>query len=786
MPLIKSLSLRVLISLFLLSMAPLVASIHAQEASQESVIAVNDIAEDARNKLNQAQGRLEGLYGTVEDSKTDDGRLADAKIKVDALVQELLQVSVSLRPRFDQIKARLAELGEPPKDGQPPEAVEVAEERNKLTAERLAINTLTGDAENLSISATQLSNTISQIRRDLFADRLLERKEISGALLQDALDAAHTEVADFKRTVGSWLAFIWKFKRAALGSAVMLSLFVALVLLVAEYRLFGSFIKRDPTIEAPAYVSRLSVAFWSTIIPSLALGVFLASTYIFLDVFNVLRQDTAPIVLAFLAFVGLIFFVTMLARALLAPRAPNWRLVPLSNRGAGYIAAAVVLMAVINGFDYVLSTVSEALGSPVVVTVMKSLLSSAIVGLLVFLISFLKPVISADGDPTAPGRPLPRGIASLLRLVGLGVVFAGFIGYVGLARFLATQLVLTGAVIATMYIGILSGREISAPNRFGETRVGRWVARRFDLNEVGVDQAGMVAGLLIYIFALMVGVPLILISWGFQPRDLQIWAFQVFTEIQIGSIRISLIGIVGGILLFALGLYGTRWFQKWLDGGVLARSQVDAGVRNSVRTGVGYLGTALAGLIGISAAGIDLSSFALVAGALSLGIGFGLQNIVSNFVSGLILLAERPFKVGDWVATGTTEGFVRRISVRATEIETFQRQSIIVPNSQLINNSVGNWTHRNNLGRVDLEVRVSQENDPRHVINVLQELASVQAGVLRNPEPFVIFSGFGPSSLDFKLCLYIPDVMNSRVVKNETRIAIFERFKTEAIELAKT
>ncbi len=205
-----------------------------------------------------------------------------------------------------------------------------------------------------------------------------------------------------------------------------------------------------------------------------------------------------------------------------------------------------------------------------------------------------------------------------------------------------------------------------------------------------------------------------------------------------------------------------------------------------MRTGVGYLGTALAGLIGISAAGIDLSSFALVAGALSLGIGFGLQNIVSNFVSGLILLAERPFKVGDWVATGTTEGFVRRISVRATEIETFQRQSIIVPNSQLINNSVGNWTHRNNLGRVDLEVRVSQENDPRHVINVLQELAGVQAGVLRNPEPFVIFSGFGPSSLDFKLCLYIPDVMNSRVVKNETRIAIFERFKTEAIELAKT
>ena len=143
----------------------------------------------------------------------------------------------------------------------------------------------------------------------------------------------------------------------------------------------------------------------------------------------------------------------------------------------------------------------------------------------------------------------------------------------------------------------------------------------------------------------------------------------------------------------------------------MARGRVDVGVRNSIRTVVGYAGVALAALIGVSAAGIDLSNLALIAGGLSLGIGFGLQNVVSNFVSGLILLAERPFKVGDWIVAGPVSGTVKKISVRATEIETFQRQTVILPNSELINSAVANWTHRNKLGRVDIAVNVAYGSD---------------------------------------------------------------------------
>ncbi|MBR0555212.1 mechanosensitive ion channel family protein [Ciceribacter sp. L1K23] len=739
--------------------------------------------EQAGKSIETASQRLNSLEGQIEGRSNNDAALTEIKAQIDSIVRDLLKISVDLRPRFNEVKSRLTELGEPPAEGEPAEAPEITDERNRLNAERLQINALTGQAEDLSIRGTTLSNSVTEIRRQLFAAELFKHTDISADVFAEASGTFVQEADRFGRVVSSWYSFVWKFKRAALGAAVTLSLVLALALAFSEYRLFGNLIRRSRTRDNPSYMSRLSVAFWSTILPTLALGVFLISSYFFLDVFNVLRADIAPIVQALFGFVGLVVFVSLLATAVLAPREPDWRLVRLSNKGARDLNFAVLMMAVINGLDYVVGSATEALSSPIVLTVVKSLISSVLVGLIIFIVSFLRPVTDASGDPALRGRPWPRTLAISFRLVGLGLILAALTGYVGFARFMATQIVVTGAVLVTVYLGILSGKAISAPNRFGETLVGRRLGQRFALSPVALDQTGLAAGLLIYAFAIAIGLPLILFSWGFSPRDLQLLAYQAFTEISIGSIRISLVGIFGGILLFVLGLLATRWFQKWLDGSVMARSHVDGGVRNSVRTAVGYLGTALAGLIGISAAGIDLSSLALVAGALSLGIGFGLQNIVSNFVSGLILLAERPFKVGDWVATGTTEGFVRRISVRATEIETFQRQSIIVPNSELINASVGNWTHRNRLARIDVVVGAGYDSDPRKVMELLQQAALEQEGVLLTPEPFVIFLGFGASSLDFQVCLFVPDILDSLAVKNGVRISILEKFRAEGIEI---
>ena len=480
---------------------------------------------------------------------------------------------------------------------------------------------------------------------------------------------------------------------------------------------------------------------------------------------------------------GAVSFVAQVANGVLSPADGHWRLVRVSDHGARRLWLLILSMAIVNGADFFLGSISEVLGSPVVLTVVKSFVASIVIGLLLVATAFVKPVLHEGERPDTRGHPWPRSIFVLLVLTGLGLILASLLGYVGMARFVATQIVVTGAIVVTMYIGFLSGRAVSATNAFAETGVGKRLEARFGLGQVTLDQTGLAAGLAIYLLVFVFFMPLILMQWGFQFAEIESWAYRVFTEIRIGSITISLIGILAGIVFFVLGLVVTRWFQKWVDGNVLARSQVDAGVRNSVRTAVGYSGVALAGLVGISAAGIDLSSLALVAGALSLGIGFGLQNIVSNFVSGLILLAERPFKVGDWVVAGTTEGFVRRISVRATEIETFQRQTVIVPNSVLINGQVGNWTHRNKLGRIEVAISVHAGNDPRRVREVLAEVVRAQQGLLRNPEPTVVFQTFSSSTLDFEIRAFLADILNGTSVKSELRTAILERLREEEIAI---
>ncbi len=741
-----------------------------------------DVFADATGRLAAARATLNDLTQKVDSSANDDGSLVDIWVKVEGVGKAAINASVILRPRFNEIKTRLTEIGAAPGDGTAEDPA-ITQERARLNAERNDINKLTADAENLSIAATKLGNHITSLRRDLFAAAIFKRTAMSYGVLMDAKQASEIEFADFSRAVGSWMTFVWKFKSGSLISAVFLSILSAFILISVGYRLFSPVIRRDIQEKKPSYISRLSVAFWSTTLPSLAIAAFAVIIYFLLRNFNVLRPDIDVMVSSLLSTIVGICFVWMLTHAVLAPNSAHWRLVNISNGGAKLILRSIVALAVVNGLDYLLTRISGALNSPLVLTVAKSFFASTIAGFILVSMAFIRPVIADGENPDKKGRPWPRVISVTVALAGLWLIGASLFGYVGLARFVSTQIVVTGAILVTMYIGLLSGKAVSRQEALADTVVGRFLSSRFQLNAVSVDQAGLVAGLLIYAGVLVIGVPLILLQWGFRIEDIQFWFYRVFTDIQIGNINISLLGILAGAVVFVMGLFATRWFQRWLDGSVMARSKVDIGVRNSIKTGLGYLGVALAGLIGISAAGIDLSSIALVAGALSLGIGFGLQNIVSNFVSGLILLAERPFKVGDLVVTGTTEGFVRRISVRATEIETFQHQSIIVPNSELINASVGNWTHRNNMGRTEIPVGVSYESNPRQVMDILLEIAKSHPKVLSEPEPTVAFLSFGAFSLDFELRVHIADLLEGGDVRNDLRLAIFERFKEEHIEI---
>ncbi|QKV17337.1 mechanosensitive ion channel family protein [Oricola thermophila] len=730
------------------------------------------------NAVERYDRELVLISDAFDEARNNDGKLVALNERLRLLGKEIIAAGVELSPRVAEIRARLDQLGPVPEQGGEPQALQ--DQRAELAEERVRVNTLLGKLEEMSIRANSLANEISSARRDLFTSALSKRYDITAAFGSDLLVDLKDRRADLVSKVSSWFSFAWRFKSRAMAAATILSLAAALLFLVFARKMFGEVIRRDPEAEEPGYFARLTVGFSGTLVPAVGVWLFFVLIYALYAYFGVMRGDIGVVFLNLFIGIGAIILVWRLAEAVFAPRLPAWRLVRMSDRAALALKWLVVAMAVLTVADGMVSAMLELVGDSLPITVAKSLISSVAVGVILLIIAAVRPF------PVSEGRSDGRWSAwfrLLLSLTGLMLILAALTGYVGFAEFVSKQLVITGAVVATMYLGYLAAYAISREHALAHSRIGERLRAALELSEPQIDQLGLFAGILLTLTILAIGVPVLFLLWGFKWIDIRGWVLGALTEFSVGSITISITGILAGIIVFFIGFYATRLFQRWLEGDVLSRSKMDVGVRNSIKTAVGYGGVTIAGLVGVSAAGLDLSQLALVAGALSLGIGFGLQNIVSNFVSGLILLAERPFKVGDWIEAGGISGTVKSINVRATEIETFQRKTMILPNSDLINSAVGNWTHRNTLGRIEIPVGVSYDSDPKLVRELLMDIAQDHPRILSNPEPFVVFSNFGDSSLDFELRAYLADINYMLTVSSEVRFAVFERFKAAGIEI---
>ena len=473
-------------------------------------------------------------------------------------------------------------------------------------------------------------------------------------------------------------------------------------------------------------------------------------------------------------------FVGVLAHwlgyAMFAPGVPALRLLRLNDgkalRGSvlcqllGFTLAAEIALEAIER-DHTFSPAADAfLGAPVILCggVLLLLLSQV-------LLTAARESRSADDAAADQSREGEGYLLILSRLIQIAAVVAIVVSQAGFIELSRAALIPTIETLGFAGFAYLIYRAIMA-----------LVSSFAGDGDADVIQNSLLPIGVAFILLLAMS-PLLALSWGARPSDIaEIWRL-MSDGVALGDLRISLDVVIILVLVFSLGVVATRWLQRLLKTTILPRTRMDFGAQTAIATFAGYAGYTLAAVVALTSAGLNLSSFAVVAGALSVGIGFGLQTIVSNFVSGLILLIERPIKEGDWIAVSGQEGIVRKISVRSTRIETFDRHDVVVPNADLIAGVVKNVTLTNRNGRLIIPIGVAYGSDPERVIELLLEAASDDARIMRHPEPMAIFVGLGASSLDFELRCYLNDAADMLGLRSHILVRICKSLGDAGIEI---
>jgi small-conductance mechanosensitive channel len=263
-------------------------------------------------------------------------------------------------------------------------------------------------------------------------------------------------------------------------------------------------------------------------------------------------------------------------------------------------------------------------------------------------------------------------------------------------------------------------------------------------------------------------------------------SIQVFFDTRlftIGTTDVTLSAIFVFLFILLIIVVFSRLFARKLVDRILIRLQIEEGTRYTFKRVIELVFILIGAIIAFQSIGINLSGLAVIFGLLSVGIGFGLQNITSNFVAGLILLFERPIKVGDRVTVGGIEGDVIDINIRSTTIRSLNNIDIIVPNSEFVSSQVVNWSHRDRKIRLDIEVGVSYNSDLDTVLRSLKEVALENPEILQNPEPDVHLREFGDSSWNMKLRVWIDNPKRHLVVRSDINCAIVRKFRENGVEI---
>ena len=762
------------------------AGVHLPALAQSNTDVARELARP-RALLTGFKSQLDQIESGLSGRTLTEEALRQLRDQTDVLAGEVEKISEQLSPRADAIKARLDQLGPKPAAGAPPESPEVARERDERQNEFSEIGETLRLAGSLLVQAKQINERITELRRAAFTRTLFTRSAslLSPDLWLSVATLLPADASAARVLIGDWLSALVERVSGGRFLVLLASWAAAGALFIARARLRPRLAKRDAGVADASQLRRSLTGVWRIALITVPTAAAAWLIHAGLNGAYPMPQHIEPIVRAILVAIVFVTGARALAETVLAPQKPGWRILKVDNATAERLDRLVFVGTLIIALGKVIEVVLQQIGAALTSTIAMKGLFAVLAALL--LADTLRRLSSAEEAPEAETHREPAGpsFGGTLRIIAwaliIVVVGAAFVGFIALASFLVDQVVWIALVGTVLALALIVVDETIGQAFDGKSRLVLALHAGVGLRRRSLDQISVLTSGILRVLFVVAAILLVLAPWGVESTDITSSLRAALFGLNVGGVTFSVSTVVAALLLFIGAIVATRAVQRWLERRYLPVTQLDAGLRNSIKTAVGYLGVFVAAALALAQLGLSLDRIAIVAGALSVGIGFGLQSIVNNFVSGLILLWERSIRVGDWIVVGNEQGYVRRINVRATEIETFDRAEVIVPNSNLVSGVVKNWLHNNRTGRVVIPVTVVFGPDPKHVAELLMDCARAHPEVLREPPPSVLFNKFSNTALEFELRCFVVDVERSLRVRSDLHFAIFARLQDEKI-----
>jgi len=771
----------------LLALVSLTAFAQPKEAPQATQ--AQDTGSFLKGASQQVADIRKALAGEVDDATLNDLRdqATDIGASADRIVAER-------SPELDSLNARVTVLGPPPEKGAPAERSDIAAERSALERQRGALDGEIKSAKSISVEVQQLVGDIAEKRRANFQARLSQRtaspltpafwKNIASNL---STDKARLDTVRSGAVTAVEDGFAPDNRVYAIAGIVIAIFLIVLGRWWAERALMRLTSDRMP--HGRLRRSALALAF--VVVATVFTGFGAEAVWIGLDWHNAFSDTENQLARALVGAVFFGSFVAGLGRALLSARRPSWRLPEITNEIASALAPFPWLLGGAIALSIVLRRINSVANASLAATVAASLVSALLYGAIVLwaLIRIARVRRQAPTHvDTKPGEAPPHSLWTTLALAvawaaTVTALGAALLGFVAFAQFIAALIVRVLIVGGAFFLLVHLIEDLSF------TLVGareKWMHETLGVEKRTLDQVAVVLSGTFRVVAFAFALSLALAGFGSGRAELSQLSAQLGTSaLKVGSIDITPDAVLGAVAVFFLGMLALRVLKRWLHDRYLPTTKLDPAMRASVTTLLGYAGAIVVFGFALSALGLSVDRIAWVASALSVGIGFGLQAVVQNFVSGLILLVERPVKVGDWVALGEIEGDIRRINVRATEIQMGDRSTMIVPNSELITKTVRNVTLANAQGRVQIRLPMPLDTDADAVIAAMRSAFSSNPAVLENPAMSVTLDGIQNATLIFVGVAFIENPRQAGSVKSDILLDMLARLREGGIEMVK-